>query len=61
ETNPANPRQPNLYGHLLRFNEVDATSTEFTWEVFVLAGGEEHGATINGDIFANPDGLMIDQ
>lgn len=61
ETNPANPRQPNLYGHLLRFNEVDATSTEFTWEVFVLAGGKEHGATINGDIFANPDGLMIDQ
>jgi len=61
ETDPANPRQPNLFGHLIRFNELDATSTEFTWEVFVLAGGEEHGATINGDIFANPDGLMIDQ
>ncbi len=61
DVDSANPRAMNLFGHLIRFSEADATATEFQWEVFVLAGDEQHGATIKGDIFANPDGLMIDQ
>lgn len=57
----ANPRDQNLFGHLLRFSEQDAADRFFDWEVFVLAGGKSgHQSTINGDIFANPDGLMVD-
>jgi len=58
----ANPRNQNLFGHLVRFTERDAADRFFDWEVFVLAGGKEgHQSTIKGDIFANPDGMMVDQ
>ncbi|MDX1750169.1 MAG: PhoX family phosphatase [Methylophaga sp.] len=50
----ANPRNQNLFGHIIKFSEADATATEFSWQVFVLAGEEE------GEQFANPDGLYID-
>lgn len=50
----ANPRNKNLYGHIIKFSEADATATEFSWQVFVLAGEGE------GEQFANPDGLYID-
>jgi len=56
----ANPRNNNKFGHIIKLEEDDATSTNFNWDVFVLAGDEKKHGTINGDIYANPDGLMID-
>ena len=56
----ANPRDDNYFGHIIKIVEDDATSTKFEWDVFVLAGDEESKGTINGDVYANPDGLMID-
>ena len=56
----ANPRNNNQFGHIMRLTEDDAASIKFDWEVFALAGDAESGATVNGDIYANPDGLMID-
>jgi len=50
----ANPRNQNLFGHIIKFSEADATATEFSWQVFVLGGEGE------GEQFANPDGLYID-
>ncbi|MFW5426901.1 MAG: PhoX family protein [Methylophagaceae bacterium] len=56
----ANPRKNNHFGHIMRLREEDAASIVFHWDVFALAGDGESGATVNGDIYANPDGLMID-
>ena len=50
----ANPRNQNLFGHIIKFSEPDATATEFSWQVFVLGGEAE------GEQFANPDGLYVD-
>ena len=51
--NPANPRAPNPYGHIVRWQEAggDTAATHFKWEIFQLAGEE----------YASPDGLMIDR
>src|SRR5690606_16210595 len=68
----ANPRVPNPYGHIIRWREQDNRPwmTAFEWEVFVLAGPEndsqlfpeDHGPALTQDnMFANPDGLWIDQ
>lgn len=51
----ANPRNQNLFGHIIKFSEADATATEFNWQVFVLGGEGE------GEKFANPDGLYVDE
>ncbi|EMR12136.1 phosphatase [Methylophaga lonarensis MPL] len=56
----ANPRNHNLYGHIVRIDEADPAALNFGWEVFALAGGEEDGGTIDGDIYACPDGMLID-
>ena len=65
--NPANPRTPNRYGHIVRWTEEngDHASAKFRWETFILAGDPKHvdeklRGNINGDLFASPDGLMID-
>ena len=59
--NPANPRAPNPFGHLLRWRDDggDPAATRFRWDVFVQAGPSDKG-TITGDGFACPDGLWID-
>ena len=59
--NPANPRAPNPFGHLLRWRDDggDPAATRFRWDVFVQAGPSDSG-TITGDRFACPDGLWID-
>lgn len=64
----ANPRAPNRFGHILRFTEAqgDAAASTFEWEVFLLAGdprAEDTNArgNLRGDLFASPDGLMIDR
>ncbi|MCW5620788.1 MAG: DUF839 domain-containing protein, partial [Burkholderiales bacterium] len=67
----ANPRAPNRYGHIIRWDEAggDLGSTTFNWDIFVLAGdpdldadatGPDEG-NINGDTFGSPDGIWFDQ
>ena len=50
----ANPRAPNVFGHIVRWSEAggDAAATEFRWNIFAL-GGEDKG-------FGSPDGLRFD-
>lgn len=68
----ANPRPENHHGQILRWREAERhpAATTFQWELFLLAGeqppaGEswqtdhQYG-TIEGDIFACPDGLWFD-
>ncbi|WP_238559291.1 PhoX family phosphatase [Marinimicrobium sp. LS-A18] len=68
----ANPRPENHHGQILRWREENRhpAATAFRWELFLLAGeqppaGEswktdhQYG-TIDGDIFASPDGLWFD-
>jgi len=51
----------NPFGHIVRWTEEgnDVSATRFKWQVFVRAGPQGKG-TIQGDRFANPDGLWID-
>ncbi|MCY1267322.1 hypothetical protein D9M70_157540 [compost metagenome] len=65
----ANPRERNLHGQILRWNEEggDPTATRFQWEVFLLAGEDRHAGApghltgdIDGDIFSSPDSLYFD-
>ena len=64
--NEANPRTPNPWGHIIRWQESggDHAATSFTWDLFLLAGqGREtgDGSTIRQeDAFGSPDGLWID-
>ncbi|MFC3532169.1 PhoX family protein [Vogesella facilis] len=66
-TDAANPRNSNLFGHIIRWNENggDATATGFKWDIFALAGRPdaakpEHVGNIKGDAFGSPDGLKFD-
>ncbi len=62
----ANPRAPNIYGHILRWRERDgdAAAEAFDWSVFLLAGDPaqpdpaQRGTT--GLAFGGPDGLHFD-
>jgi uncharacterized protein len=62
----ANPRAPNRFGHILRWQNTDGDhgSETFVWSVFALAGaglGTGDGSTIApGDAFGSPDGLAFD-
>lgn len=64
--NAANPRKPNLWGHIVRWKEAgnDHTSTTFEWDLFLLAGqgrGSGDGSTIDEeDGFGSPDGIWAD-
>lgn len=64
---PANPRDNNIFGHIVRWREAggDAAATTFDWDVFVNCGDPAHSnpalrGDINGDSFTNPDGLTFD-
>lgn len=60
----ANPRVQNLWGQIVRWQEAggDHTAESFDWELFVIAGPPESGATVAGeDAFGSPDGLWADQ
>lgn len=64
----ANPRAPNLMGHIVRWREAggDAAATRFRWDVFLQAGEPTHadplkrGNVPGGVAFAQPDGCHID-
>lgn len=72
----ANPRQDNIYGHIIRWREDDKSvqATTFTWDIFVQAGDSKTAKVAKptndykGDIngadgscdFGAPDGLWFD-
>jgi len=57
-------RDPNPYGHILRFREEagDHTRTNFQWEVFLLAGDSTYDAAVPTEQpkFGSPDGVWVD-
>ena len=65
--NPANPRNGNVFGHIVRLREANnaVDATRFAWE-FVAFGGDPTLPTdarkgrVKGDIFGSPDGLHYD-
>lgn len=64
--NNANPRKPNVDGHIIRWEEAggDHTATTFTWDLFLIAGDGRtsgDGSTISDeDAFGSPDGIWAD-
>jgi len=63
----ANPRAGNIFGHIVRWREAahDAAATQFTWDIFALAGDPQNAdgnkqGNIRGDVYASPDGLWFD-
>ncbi|WP_076414875.1 PhoX family phosphatase [Shewanella sp. UCD-KL12] len=65
ETNVANPRTDNKFGHIIRWNDVE-DSTEFNWDIFVFGSPSDGSDDINlsglteSNEFACPDGLAFD-
>jgi len=56
-------RDPNPYGHIIRFSEGKGKEdTDFAWSVFLLAGDPAYDASVPVDqpVFGSPDGLWID-
>lgn len=57
-------RNPNPYGHIVRFRESrnDNTATSFAWDIFMLAGDPAYDAAVPADqpVFGSPDGVWID-
>ncbi len=63
--NPPNPRDPNPYGHIIRWSERDGdhTATSFEWDIFLLAGDPVYDPSVDLDdtaIFGSPDGIGFD-
>ena len=61
----------NRSGHIIKIDDGDKTGTDFTWEIFLIAGDPEdareydkdtnRGPTIDEhDVFSDPDGLAFD-
>jgi secreted PhoX family phosphatase len=64
--NAPNPRDPNPYGHIIKWreNDGDKTGTSFQWDVFILAGDPQYDPVVTlpvEDIFGSPDGLHFDR
>ena len=69
ETDAANPREANAWGHVIEITEGDddAASTSFAWDIFILAGDPEDESTYYAGFpkemvsgFACPDNLAFD-
>jgi secreted PhoX family phosphatase len=65
--NAANPREKNLYGHIMKLAELDRDprAKSFSWDIFVLCGDpnaatENLKGNIKGDVFGSPDGIAFD-
>jgi secreted PhoX family phosphatase len=64
--NAANPRTPNRWGHIIRWEEAggDHAATTFRWDLFLVAGqgrSSGDGSTVaDDDAFGSPDGLWAD-
>lgn len=56
-------RDPNPYGHILRFSESKTSYTAFTWDIFLVAGDPQYdpvNVPADQPAFGSPDGLWID-
>jgi hypothetical protein len=55
-------RDPNPYGHILRFREASNDDTAFEWDIFLLAGDPVYDANVPVEqpIFGSPDGIWVD-
>ena len=57
-------RDPNPYGHIVRFREAGSSDTAFDWDIFLLAGdpGYAAGTGVPADqsLFGSPDGIWVD-
>jgi uncharacterized protein len=55
-------RDPNPYGHIVRFNEAANDDTAFSWDIFLLAGDPAYDARVPADqpVFGSPDGIWVD-
>jgi hypothetical protein len=71
QADPANPRGPNPFGHIIRWREDgdDAAALTFRWDILLLAGTETDSANFAAgpnakltadSIHASPDGLWFD-
>ncbi|KEQ18201.1 PhoX family protein [Endozoicomonas numazuensis] len=65
DTNVANPREGNKYGHIIRWNE-GADPSQFTWEFFLFGSFASANTLVNlsglneTNEFGSPDGLTFD-
>lgn len=61
----ANPRGPNLHGHIIRWHDSD-DQLSFTWDIFVYGANASGSSEINRsglselNQFASPDGMSFD-
>ncbi|MCC6669583.1 MAG: PhoX family phosphatase [Planctomycetes bacterium] len=57
-------RDPNPYGHIVRFREDrgDHCAQSFQWDVFVLAGDSQYDPRVPATqpVFGSPDGIWVD-
>ena len=55
-------RDPNPYGHIIRFNEVGDADTAFEWDIFLLAGDPAYDPAVPAGqpVFGSPDGIWVD-
>jgi len=55
-------RDPNPYGHILRWTESADSDTQFRWDVFLLAGDPVSDPKVPSTqpAFGSPDGLWVD-
>jgi secreted PhoX family phosphatase len=56
-------RDPNPYGHIVRFAEDAVDDAKFTWDVFLLAGDPAYDPAVppGQSAFGSPDGIWIDR
>ncbi len=66
-TDPANPRARNIFGHIIRWREAgdDHAATAFAWDIFLFGGDEATGRIGDKPLTADnvvgcPDGLWFD-
>jgi secreted PhoX family phosphatase len=56
-------RDPNPYGHIVRFSESETDDTSFQWDIFIVAGDPQYDSVnvpADQPVFGSPDGLWID-
>jgi hypothetical protein len=56
-------RDPNPYGHIVRFTESETRYTSFQWDIFLVAGDPQYDSVnvpADQPVFGSPDGLWID-
>jgi secreted PhoX family phosphatase len=55
-------RDPNPYGHIIRWREAANDDTSFEWDIFLLAGDVAYDPVVpvTQSVFGSPDGIWVD-